>query len=80
MFSLPIHKEDIHGPIGGILVAHTGQLINPTTSNQAGPTVHHVVTLADRKITSDNARKKKTIPQITRAYGKLKIMARFSLP
>jgi hypothetical protein len=61
MFSLPIHKEDIHGLIGGILVAHTGQLINPTTSNQAGPTVHHVVTLADRKITSDNARKKKTI-------------------
>jgi hypothetical protein len=31
------------------------------TNNHAGPTVHHVVTLADRKITNDSAKKKKTI-------------------
>jgi hypothetical protein len=42
--------------------------------------VHHVVTSAERKITSESAKKKKTIPQMTSAYGKLKMMARFSLP
>jgi hypothetical protein len=58
---LRIHIEDVGRPICEPLAAHTGQPINPMTSNHAGPTVHHVVTLAERKITSESAKKKKII-------------------